>query len=77
MRDEELTRIPWKKRTARRRPESREETPKEGIRRRSVARLEYGAQHQMQWAKAPTNSKSAVAETICDGVPFLHHADEA
>jgi hypothetical protein len=52
----------WQKKTARKRPKSREETPKEGIRRRTVALLEYAALHQMQWAKALNSGKSAVAD---------------
>jgi hypothetical protein len=52
----------WQKKTARKRPESREETPKEGIRRRIVACLQYAAPHQMQWAKALNSGKSAVAD---------------
>jgi hypothetical protein len=50
------------KKTARRRPKSREETPKEGIRRQVVAPLPYAAPHQMQWAKAPNGGKSAPSQ---------------
>ena len=65
------------KKTARRRPESREETPKEGMRRQVVARLTYIAPHKMQWAKAPIGGKSAVADRVCGGVIFLHHIVDA
>ena len=59
------------------RPESREETPKEGIRRQVVARLKYIAPHKMQWAKAPIGGKSAAADRVGGGVIFLHHIGDA
>jgi hypothetical protein len=68
---------PSQKKTARKRPKSREETPKEGIRRITVARLTYDAAHQMQRANARSRGESAVADSLCNGVIFLHHTDRA
>ena len=38
--------------------ESREETPKEGIRRSLAALIEYAAAHKLQWAKVGRRDKS-------------------
>jgi hypothetical protein len=65
------------KKTARKRPKSREETPKEGMRRSLVACPTYIAPHKMQWAKAQIGGKSAVVDDLCARVIFLHHIIDA